>query len=229
MSTAQRVIYIAANPEQAHLLRNLLEEHDIEAFVINDTLNSVHFAASDWLVRASGAPGFLPMAPRVVVDEADAEAARAIALEVDQDLRDGTMSPELARLEEEAGSDDEWPHCPHCGRPRMSSCPVCQTSATHFPAAFMLEDETAGGDPARDEQRLVICPTCDEAFAPRFPSRCEWCGHRFADGVEAPAMNLLVTPPVLRTSELNWRIAGVVLGLAGVVAAVAGWFYYVLR
>ncbi len=63
MSSTQRVIYIATNPQQAHLLRNLLAEHGIEAYVINDTLNSVHFEPTDWLVRAAGAPGFLPTAP----------------------------------------------------------------------------------------------------------------------------------------------------------------------
>ena len=228
MSSTQRVIYIATNPQQAHLLRNLLAEHDIQAYVINDTLNSVHFEPTDWLVRAAGAPGFLPTAPRVVVDEADAERAREIALQVERDLRDGTVSSELALLEEEMPEDDDWPKCPSCSRPRLTACPVCQTAATHFPAAFMPEGGAPRGEPAHGE-RLVICPTCDEAFAPKFPARCEWCGYRFADGVEPPTMHLLVTPPVLRASELNLRIAGLLLGLAAVIAAVAGWFYYVLR
>jgi Putative prokaryotic signal transducing protein len=226
MSTTHQVIYIAEHPSQAHLLRNLLAEHDIEAFVINDTLNSVHFQPSDWLVRAAGGPGFLPTAPRVLVDEADAERARAIAMQVDADLRSGTMSADLAQLDEEAGDDDDWPKCPHCSRPRLCTCPVCRTSAAHFPEAFM-PDREAGG--AAGDERLVICPTCDEAFAPRFPARCEWCGYRFADGIEPAATNLYVTPPVFRVTEWNGRAMIVVAGMLGAIGAVAGWFYYVLR
>jgi len=226
VSTRQQVIYIAANPHEAQLLRLALEDHDIEAFVINDTLNSVHFAAGDLLVRAAGGAGFLPTAPRVVVDEQDAVRAREIALQHEKDLRDGVFSTELAQLETEVGEDD-WPKCPHCSRPRLATCPVCQTSASHFPSAFMLG---ASGEESEGKRPLVICSTCDEAFNPKFPARCEWCGHRFADGVEPPTVNLYEMPAIFRPgSDFNGRVIGLMAGVAGALAALATWFYFVLR
>lgn len=230
MTGTHRVIYVAANLPQAYALKNLLAEHGITAYVSNDTLNAVHFAVGDLFVRGTGGPGFYDTAPGVVVLEENAVEARRIALEAERAVQQGLPSPELAQLEAEAGEDAEWPSCPHCGRPRLTSCPVCETAGTHFAEAFMPDNERAEtADAAGDHPRLlVICPTCDEPFAPEFPARCEWCGHRFADGYEPPPVDLHATPPFL-SAEVNRAATIVMLGLAAVLAAVFGWFYYILR
>lgn len=36
--------------------------------------------------------------------------------------------------------------------------------------------------PASGELKLVTCYVCDEPFTPKFPARCEWCGHLFETG-----------------------------------------------
>ena len=72
-------------------------------------------------------------------------------------------------------------------------------------------DETV---PLTDQQSetpsspLLICPTCDEPFHPRYLRRCEWCGHEFPDGVENPLPDEKVQEP------FNWRIAYVIYALA---------------
>jgi hypothetical protein len=73
---------------------------------------------------------------------------------------------------------------------------------------------------------VVICPTCDDPFVPEFPPRCEWCGHRFADASE-PA-DVLVAPD-FESIAYNGRILAVIAGMCAVLAAVIGWFYFILR
>ena len=86
---------------------------------------------------------------------------------------------------------DEWPHCPHCGEQRRAVCPICETSGTEFPLAEWIpsapliqlggvdgEDEVIGAPPV-----MLMCTTCDEAFAPNFYERCEHCGYDFESGV----------------------------------------------
>ncbi len=162
MSDRHVVVYIAADPQQAHMLRNLLAESGIDSFVSNETLNSVHFAPGDWMVRAAGGPGFLPMAPKVVVHEDDAEEAREIVLSAEKQMLAGAPAPELIALEAESGEEQAWPMCPHCARPRLATCPVCKTSGVDFAAAFLPEQLNAD----EDAPAMVLCPTCDEAFAP---------------------------------------------------------------
>ncbi len=227
MSDRQRAIYIAANSQQAHLMRNLLADAGIEAFVSNDTLNSVHFEPMDWLVRAAGGPGFAPTAPKLVVHEDDAEAAREIVMAAEAQILEGASSPELVQLETETGEEQAWPLCPHCARPRLATCPVCETSGTEFPPAFLPEEEE-GQQTSSSRHATVICNICDEPFVPRFPARCEWCGHRFADGYEPKAAEPLVTTPLV-LEELNGRAGILIAGLAALTAAILGWFYYVLR
>jgi hypothetical protein len=220
VSDRHRAIYIAANVQQAHLLRNLLAEAGIDSFVSNETLNGVHFVPSDWLIRAAGGPGFAPTAPKLVVHEDDAEEAREILLEAESTLLAGGAAPELVQLEAETGEEQAWPICPHCARPRLATCPVCKTSGTDFPPAFLPDDVEADGS--------VLCTICDEAFTPRFPARCEWCGHRFADGYEPKPAEPLVTKPRI-VEEMTSRAAILLFGMLAVSAAMLGWFWYVLR
>jgi hypothetical protein len=220
VSDQHRAIYIAANVQQAHLLRNLLAEAGIDSFVSNETLNGVHFAPSDWLIRAAGSSGFAPTAPKLVVHEDDAEEAREILLEAESALLAGGTAPELVQLEVETGEEQAWPLCPHCARPRLATCPVCETSGTDFPPAFLPDDAESDG--------AVLCTICDEPFTPRFPARCEWCGHQFADGYEQKRSEPLVTTPRI-LEEMNSRAAIVLVGMLAISAAVLGWFWYVLR
>lgn len=230
MTDKHRVIYVAASVGQAYVLKNLLADNGIAAYVTNDTLNAVHFAAGDFLIRLAGAPGLYDTAPSVVVLEKDADNARRIALAADANLQAKTRSPELEELERAAGDDAEWPDCPYCRRPRLASCPVCETAGTHFDEAFLPEG-AADGQPAsegdRREPLMVICPTCDEPFAPQFPPRCEWCGHRFAGLPEPPPAEAQAAPPA--AWEFNGRVVMVVAGLVAATAALLGWFYYILH
>jgi hypothetical protein len=158
--------------------------------------------------------------------------------------REGPSTEDLRELEEEADARAaEWPVCPHCGRPRHTSCPVCETAGTTFPTAFMPEgdhdDQLAttsersphpsplpkGEGIAGDREKLlVVCPTCDEVFEPRFPARCEWCGHRFRDGYE-----LLPAPRLGDSLEINSRAWIVLAGVVTLVGAVLALFAHIAR
>jgi len=137
---------------------------------------------------------------------------------VRRNVEEGPSSEELDELEAIADRNSvDWPECPHCRRPRQTSCPVCETAGTKFAQAFMPDDASViepleGGD---RQKLLVLCPTCDEPFAPEFLARCEWCGHRFGDGRE-PAVALF---PSALEPEVNGRVWIVIVGLAIVLAA----------
>jgi hypothetical protein len=63
---------------------------------------------------------------------------------------------------------------------------------------------------------MLLCPTCDEAFSPRFYRWCESCGHDFGSGREGG-------PP--EETATNYRI---VLALFALVAGLVGlWVYLV--
>ncbi len=227
MSDRHVVVYIATNPRQAHLLRIVLAEAGIDSFVSNETLNAVHFAGGDWMVRAAGGPGFLPTSPTVVVHENNAVRAREILLAAEKQLQQRQPAPELVAPEAESGEEASWPLCPHCARPRLATCPVCKTSGADFPAAFFPEQEPG----LEDASRLVICPTCDEAFAPRYPARCEWCGHRFADGYELPPRSTptTITMWAVVAEQLTARAITLIAAIFLLGMALVGWFAYVLR
>jgi hypothetical protein len=116
----------------------------------------------------------------------------------------------------------QWPCCPQCGRRRLAVCPVCETAGTDFargfspgPASCPLNESDADAS-ARRVRPLVLCPICDEPFRPEFLACCEWCGHKFGDGVERPA------PEPADIVELNARVwialAGTLLAVVGVLA-----------
>jgi hypothetical protein len=125
MSQRQAVIYTARNKQQAHLLRNLLEEAGIEAAVTGDLLaDGTGVDAVGWATAA-----------RVVVAEEDAKAARRLAEEFD---RRGATAAAAARpdVSPEGPTElAEWPSCPECGARRTTTCPICHTSGTDFPQA----------------------------------------------------------------------------------------------
>jgi hypothetical protein len=56
---------------------------------------------------------------------------------------------------------------------------------------------------------MFICPTCDEAFVPRFFRRCRHCGHDFGSGLDMEPAD----------EPANYRVIGAVLA---VIAALVG-------
>ena len=127
-----------------------------------------------------------------------------------------------------------WPTCPQCGRRRSTFCPICQTAGAEFPPAEYapraaeLDEETgkrneAVAAPANqggtNEEVLLMCPTCDEAFTPRFYRQCELCGYHFAGGIETGEQ-----PPELAGRPL-WVLAGMIL----LGCALWAYFWMILR
>jgi Putative prokaryotic signal transducing protein len=218
LSDTDRVIYVAATVGQAHALKNLLESNGIKAYVTNDTLSSGYFAGE-----------FFDTAPRVLVHEEDADDARRIALAAEYAVHEGSTSEELDELEREPDQGTQWPACPSCRRPRLTSCPVCETAGTQFDEAFLPESSQDNAAAENDRGALlVICPTCDEPFSPQFPPRCEWCGHRFSDSPE-PRPEDLPASTTPAAFEINTRVLLVVAVLVASMAALLGWFYFVLH
>jgi hypothetical protein len=201
-------------------MANLLDGHGIAARVINDFFSEYSHTGEAISPGAS---------PTVVVPEELADAALAIVRDAEESIAEGSPSPELARLEAEAGEDGAWPACPSCGRARLAACPVCETAGTDFPEAFMPEAVLDAEEDQKGGKRLlVICPTCDEPFVPEFPARCEWCGYRFRNGYEPPPIDTSAMPAFL-SGDVSLRLAMAALGIVLVMAAVLAWFYYVLR
>ena len=86
----QTVIYTAARPQQAQLLKNLLADAGIDAVLLNDALQSA----------VGEVPFGWSTAVRVAVRESDAAEARALAIEFDRTLAVGQLAgDEVAEYE----------------------------------------------------------------------------------------------------------------------------------
>lgn len=187
-----KVVYAARTMQDAHLLRNLLEERGIRAIVTNAVLEGG--AGVDVL-------GWATLA-RVAVNEEDAIAARQIALEFDRAISSQARAEtgaEVVASAERAGDvagrletdvrreslSDSWPRCPQCGAPRITKCPACGTSGSGFPPADQAGDEPAEASAAPP---MLLCIECDEPFTPEYAHDCEWCGHEFPDGFRPAAV-----------------------------------------
>jgi hypothetical protein len=201
-----KVVYAARNAPEAHFLRNLLAESGIKAVVTNDVLEGgAGVDIVGW-----------PTLPRVVVAEENADAARQLALEFERSRGGASgLAPEDAKPPEPSRVPPWWPRCPGCGAPRLAQCPCCGTAGTEFLSADPVEWE-----PEEPPGRLVICPTCDEAMPPAYLRECEWCGHRFADGVAPPQA-------AFRT-EWSWRVVIAVIALAAVVVGLIAYFAWLV-
>jgi hypothetical protein len=241
--TDQAVVYAAQTSQQAHLLKNLLEEAGIRAIVTNDLLQG-----------GSGVDilGW-PSLARVVVSEADAPAARRIAREFDQRTAAPTPPAEGPMVRGEPGT---WPTCPQCGRRRLTRCPACGTSGTDFvpadldvsdtlgladvagqgpccgpggctPTASPIGAEASSPGPAPSlpdtARALLLCPTCDEPFAPQYLRQCEWCGHEFADGYE------IVSPSAAPETQLNARVQVTIVAIVVLAIALAAYLASLFR
>ena len=232
MADSQKVVYVAQNVQQAFLLKNSLEEMGIRADVINASLEGG--AGVDYI-------GWNTLA-RVVVDEADYEEARKIAMEFDDlgveqaENHAHQHCPQQNAQEQASGMAlHEWPCCPECNEPRITHCPVCQTTGSDFSEAdpefvWGMGLDEIGEDKAHegqeqepDEERLVLmCHTCDEPFLPEFSNRCAMCGHRFDDGTD---VDLKTTPP----EQVGSRVIAMMVGMAIVFVGLVGYFIWVLK
>src|SRR3954471_7575996 len=104
MSGNPVVVYSAANPQQAYLLKGLLEQQGIGARVVNDAIQ----------IPGGDLPLGWTAAARVVVSEQDAASARQLAEEFDRQTahepRDDDSHDVATALEW-----TDWPLCPECG------------------------------------------------------------------------------------------------------------------
>lgn len=126
----------------------------------------------------------------------------------------------------------DWPHCPTCGRSRPTYCPTCDIAGDQFPlaeyipaAAPVERTRRDSGcacktcDGGRDEDHapvLLICPSCDEAFAPKFYRLCEECGHDFGEGRQVK---------VPESVELPGRVLFVIAVLGALTIAVLAYWW----
>ncbi len=200
------VIYRAANTQQANLLRNMLEEQGLAAWVQNDVIQA--------------AAGELPLGWRgdsqVVVRDVDAQEAREIALDFERRLREHETAPSDFDESELADDDvwENWPRCPDCGERRHTRCPLCGMSSDHF--RMVDREETDNG-----ERVLLICDDCDESFHPTFYRLCHSCGHDFGEGYRVPGAAAARPAESYRT----WLVMAAVVGIA---ALLGGYFFRLL-
>ena len=68
---------------------------------------------------------------------------------------------------------------------------------------------------------MLMCPTCDEPFVPTYLRQCEWCGHEFADGIEAAGK---VEPD----DQLNARVIFAILLMLLVGVAMMAYFLFLM-
>ncbi|MHB8901182.1 MAG: putative signal transducing protein [Thermoguttaceae bacterium] len=229
-------IYSAQSVVQAHLLKNLLAEQGITAIVSNQVLQGG--SGIDFVGMATAA--------KVVVAAEDALAARELALESEERLR------EFSAEDGEAGDEaPAWPVCPECGARRTTRCPICATSGTDFTeadrvflgdlAADAPEEECSGscsgscgdgagrscesvsvpGDLAESDATLLMCSVCDEPFVPEYPRHCEWCGHEFEDGY--------VIEQIVESGVIPARAIALVAAVGLFLLAGAAYFFYIVR
>jgi len=197
------VIYSAANTQQAHLLKGLLEERGIAAWVVNDSLQV--------------AGGELPLgwtaAPRVVVSASDAAEAREFALDFE---RRTTHEPDPDAVTKEPPAEEwaDWPICPECRQRREARCPICGVSGAAFPLVDLQQTDTG-------ERVLLFCSACDDHFAPEWYRLCPRCGHDFGAGIEFGR-------PLPR-EPLNLRTWLVLAGFAAAGAVAVAYFVWLFR
>jgi len=217
MAQRQTVVYVARTMQQGYLLKNVLAEAGIEAVVTNDVLEGGSGVdVVGWATQ-----------PRVLVDEHNAEAARRIALDFDRAAAATTDHTGNQPDEAEAIGEslDVWPRCPKCGAPRITRCPVCQTTGSDFPPAdptFSASFLAGESDQTDAEPPVVLmCPTCDEPFVPDYPRRCAWCDHEYPDGFD---MDLNAGPP----EEIGTRVIAVIAILLTLSVALLLYFMFLV-
>ena len=198
MSGEPTIIYSAASVQQAYLLKGLLEDRGIAAWVVNDAMQI--------------AGGELPLgwtaAAKVVVGLDDAEEGRHLAEEFDRRSASGdfTAAPPTDTQPQQWA---DWPLCPVCRELRSARCPTCEISAHDFPFADLRS--TPDGD-----RVLLFCPDCDDHFLPQWYRLCARCGHDFGSG--------LVVSADRAPRQWDVRSVSVVAAMLAAVALFAAYF-----
>ncbi len=116
-----------------------------------------------------------------------------------------------------------WPCCACCGRPRLTVCPICGMAGHQFslaeylaPAAPMRRSRGGTTEPPEpdgsDVEILLVCPQCDEAFAPRFYRCCPQCGHDEGTGIDVRPWDV---EPL--SDEMLLAICGLIVVVASLV------------
>jgi Putative prokaryotic signal transducing protein len=207
MTMADRPVEIfrAANSQHAQMLRQMLEERGIKAFIVNEALQT--------------AGGDLPLgwtaAPRILVAEEDAVKGRLIAEQFDAVLRDGES---VTTDDFEVASADwtDWPLCPNCRQRREVLCNICGSRGSKFALADSVEEQGR-------TQVLLFCDSCDDHFRPQFFRICHRCGHDFGSGVEAEPVQQKIELP--ENTGRTWLVIG---GLVLFAVAMGAYFYWLL-
>lgn len=196
------VVYAAADAQEAHLLKGLLAERDIEAVVLNESLQGA----------AGGLPVGHPVSPRVAVLGADEPKAMQVVTAFQRQREIGPPQVDDIFPHDDAEQEGEWPGCPSCGKRRQTICPTCGIAGTDFPHAdYQVADwmpeqtieaegcgcgpgggcatggvaEDSSGSDGESPTTLLKCETCDDIFEPRYYRNCPWCGHDFGEGISA--------------------------------------------
>jgi len=212
----------------------MLEERGYRVFMQNEALQGA----------IGEAPPGWPSLPALSVASEDAESARRLVLEFQEQAR--TLASQAnddsaAANSVETDDDDhwaDWPTCPDCGKRRQAVCDVCGQAGTDFPLADFSpapaprsatrapaaeNDDRSETAQAEDPKPLLLCPTCDEAFSARFYRRCAWCGHEADNGIDRPPDS------TGRHEDWNPRVAAVGFGAAAILLGVFLMLWYLLR
>lgn len=204
------VIYRARTAAEAELVRGRLADRGIKALVTND------------YAGGSGVAGRAAES-QVVVGQSDADQARQVVEEFTRPQCQCCGQPEPTEPAAEIHEADwEWPICPDCDSQRTTTCPGCGRSGTDFPLGD-CEPHAAAEAGAERATQVLICPTCDEPFVPKYLPRCEWCGHVFEPEAAVPEA---VEPG--QDESLDWRILAAlatIVVLGGGVAAYLWWLF----
>lgn len=125
---------------------------------------------------------------QVFVNESDEQIARGIAQIFERNVVKHRSQPsvfdDLPYDAEYADAEvlTTWPTCPRCERPRDTRCPACRNIANDFPLGHMPAEIV---EHIQDEF-LLLCDVCDEAFSPEYYDRCIKCDHEFGSGIPTP-------------------------------------------
>lgn len=205
-------VYRAADQQQAYLLRNLLVDEGIEAFVSGETLAS-----------ATDLQGW-DVYPRVLVSEKFVDLALPLVREFDESTKSQDDSPdefdedEFDRQAIEALNS--WPRCYNCAQMKHVSCPSCQTKGRNFDLAEFVQNEV--GDSAEIElvpgQLKLVCQLCDTIFEPIYDLPCP-CGY-----VESTNSGEL-THREHKNPAADWLALMVALVVMGAIVMAAFYFW----
>lgn len=212
MITKTTIIYTAQRIDDAQLLANTLIERGIEAVIENEALQG----------GVGGLPPGVTTAPQIRVAAEDAQKARQVVAEFERQLHFGPLQTD-ERSQPSHQSWHDWPVCPSCGQRRQTQCPVCQVSSDNFHLAEFNDIAPSGGDGGGEESPLplLMCPTCDEAFTPRFYRACPWCNHQFEKhGLEAGS-------ETASGEEFSPRMLAVLMGLVALTMGLMAYFWWI--